>query len=1069
MRRQADALLQKPSTNDQVYTDLLTNGFEPISEKDYASEMEIDELFVRVDGDNRPFAKVYVLGREIVGLLDSGAQRTVLGIGCRKLIKDLKLKIFPTEVSLKTASGSPVEVEGYVHLPITFNDENKIIPALIAPGLKRRLILGYGDFWRSFGLQPTVQSDHIGMIEQLEDEEGGEETRGEDGEDDKELLTSEQKAQLEEVKKLFKIAVDGEVLDVTPLISHKIELRDEFQNSPPVRINPYPTSPEVQKKINRELDKMLCQKVIEPSKSDWALSTVPVIKPTGEVRLCLDARRLNDRTRRDAYPLPHQDRILSRLGSSRFLTTIDLTKAFLQIPLDPSSRKYTAFSVLGRGLFQFTRLPFGLVNSPATLARLMDEVLGYGELEPSVFVYLDDIVVVSSTFEAHLQSLTEVARRLRLANLSINLDKSKFCLRELPYLGYIISSDGLRPNPDRVEAIINYERPASLRALRRFLGMSNYYRRFIPRFSEISVPLTDLLRKKPKTIVWNPAAEKAFITMKECLIAAPVLANPNFRLAFQIQTDASDSAIAAILTQQHESGEKVVAYFSQKLSPAQQAYAASEKEGLAVLTAIDKFRPYIEGTRFVVITDASALTHIMKGKWRTSSRLSRWSIELQGYDFEIRHRRGRDNVIPDALSRSMEAASLEEGDAWYPTLYNKVLSDPDDCVDYKVEEGKLFKFVPSKTEVLDFGFEWKLCVPERSRDEVLRKEHDESFHVGYEKLLDKIRTRYYWPKMAVSIRKYVERCRTCKECKPATISQHPVMGNPRLASKPFQILAIDFIQSLPRSKSGHAHLLVLLDVYSKWTMLVPVRKISTDLVIKTLEELWFRRLSVPEILISDNATTFLSKSFQNFLTRYQVKHWANSRHHSQANPVERLNRSINACIRTYVRSNQRIWDTRISEVEYTLNNTTHSSTGLTPYMILHGHEIIASGAEHRRDPITVEMPEAERCQHKLKVDRQIQEIVSKNLVKAHDKSTRAYNLRFRKPAPVYQVGQKVYKRNFTLSSAGNSYNAKLGPAYTPCTVISRRGTSSYELLDEKGKNLGIFSSADLKPGVPDDN
>lgn len=1068
MRRQAEASTLNPSKDDRLYKDLLQNGYKPFSDDDYVPEVEVNELFVKVDGDNRPFAKVHVMGREMIGLLDSGAQRSILGIGCKKLVKSLNFKIFPTDVSLKTVSGTPVEVEGYVHLPVTFNDETKIIKALITPNLPRRLILGY-DFWRVFNLHPTVQFEHCELREEMEREGfGNEETREEEGGNEQELLTEEQKLKLEQVKQLFKFAIEGEVLGVTPLISHKIELKEEFEKAPLVRINPYPTSPAMQQKINHELDNMLRQKVIEPSKSDWALSTVPVLKPSGDVRLCLDARRLNDRTRRDAYPLPHQDRILSRLGSSRYLTTIDLTKAFLQIPLDPSSRKYTAFSVLGRGLFQFTRLPFGLVNSPATLARLMDEVLGYGELEPSVFVYLDDIVVVSSTFEAHIQSLTEVARRLRLANLSINLDKSKFCLRELPYLGYIISSDGLRPNPDRVSAIINYERPTSLRALRRFLGMSNYYRRFIPRFSEISAPLTNLLRKNPKTIVWNTTAEKAFLELKENLIAAPVLANPNFQLPFQVQTDASDSAIAAILTQQHESGEKVVAYFSQKLSPAQQAYAASEKEGLAVLSAINKFRPYIESTRFVVITDASALTHIMNGKWRTSSRLSRWSIELQGFDFEIRHRRGKDNVIPDALSRSIEIATLSEGDAWYSSLYDKVRSAPDENVDFKIEEGKLYKFVPSKTEVLDFRFEWKLCVPEKSRDEILRKEHDEAFHIGYEKLLDKIRTRYFWPKMATTIRRYVERRRTCKECKPTTISQHPVMGNPRLARKPFQMLAIDFIQSLPRSKAGHTHLLVLLDVFSKWTVLVPVRKIATDLIIKIIEEQWFRRFSVPEILISDNATSFLSNAFKDFLSRYQVKHWANSRHHSQANPVERLNRSINACIRTYVKTDQRLWDTRISEVEHTLNNTSHSSTGLTPYMIVFGHEIVSEGTEHLRDPDTSDVSESERAERKLKVDDQIQRIVRQNLAKAHDKSTRAYNLRFRKPAPVYQVGQNVYKRNFSQSVAGEAYNAKLGPAYTPCTVVSRRGTSSYELIDNQGKNLGIFSSADLKPGVPDE-
>ncbi|XP_055522915.1 uncharacterized protein LOC129717095 [Wyeomyia smithii] len=244
--------------------------------------------------------------------------------------------------------------------------------------------------------------------------------------------------------------------------------------------------------------------------------------------------------------------------------------------------------------------------------------------------------------------------------------------------------------------------------------MANYYRRFIPMFSEMSTPLTNLLRKKPKTIVWNDEAEKAFIRIKESLVTSPVLSNPDFDLPFEVQTD---------------------------LSPAQQAYAATEKEGLAVILAIEKFRPYIEGTHFVVITDASALTHIMKGKWRTSSRLSRWSIELQGYDLEIRHRRGRDNIIPDALSRAVEALEFKAGtdDNWYAGLLKRVEEAPDINLDYKIENGKLYKFVPTKTDVFDYRYEWKLCVPENFRYEILQTEHDNAFHIGYEKLLDKFK------------------------------------------------------------------------------------------------------------------------------------------------------------------------------------------------------------------------------------------------------------------------------------------------------------------------------------------
>lgn len=279
------------------------------------------------------------------------------------------------------------------------------------------------------------------------------------------------------------------------------------------------------------------------------------------------------------------------------------------------------------------------------------------------------------------------------------------------------------------------------------------------------------------------------------------------------------------------------------------------------------------------------------------------------------------------------------------------------------------------------------------------------------------------------------------------------------------MIAVDFIQSLPRSKSGNMHLFVILDLFSKWTALIPVKKISTELIVKILEEQWFRRYSVPEIIITDNATSFLSHDFKGFLEKYGVKHWANTRHHSQANPVERLNRSINACIRTYVKSDQRQWDTKISAIEHIINNTMHSSTSFTPYRILFGHEIVTTGEEHRRDPDTSEVSETARDEQRSKIDDSVYDLVRKHLEKAHDRSARAYNLRYQKPAPVYQVGQRVYKRNFAQSSAGDNYNAKLGPAYVPCTIVSRRGTSSYELADENGKNLGIFSAADIKPGI----
>lgn len=1023
-------------------------GCQPFTDVEYErTSEEVDELFINLQNDDRPFVQVTVFDLPITGLLDSGAHRSILGADAQHLIKLCQLKLLPTNVELVTASGQKLSVKGCVNLPISFNGTIKLVETLVVPNLKQKLILGL-DFWKAFQIVPSILPT---SVEELEIHTPALE------------LTPDQQSQLEEVKAQFKIAEEGR-LDTTSLICHRIEIAEDVRKKPAVRINPFPTSPKRQEQINKELDRMLEAGIIERSYSDWALRLVPVDKPDDSVRLCLDARQLNERTIRDSYPLPHADRILSRLGPCRYISTIDLSKAFLQIPLHPKSKKYTAFSVLGRGLFHFTRMPFGLVNSPATLSRLMDRVLGGGELEPKVFIYLDDIIIISDTFEEHLNLLREVARRLGQANLSINIEKSKFCVSEVPYLGYILSTNGLRPNPSRVEAIVNFERPTSLRSLRRFLGMCNYYRRFVAAYSEFVRPLTDLLKDKPKSVRWNESAEKAFIKTKELLISAPILTNPDFSKAFTIHCDASDTAIAGVLTQCHDGIDKPISYFSQKLSGAQQRYFATEKEALAVLNSIEKFRCYIEGSKFTVYTDASALTYILRSSWRTSSRLCRWSIELQRHDMVIKHRRGVDNVVPDALSRSVEELSTSTTNQdWYSSMIQKVQSEPERFKDFRIDKGILKKFVASPNDLLDYRFEWKVCIPPNMREKVLVEEHDDALHLGVDKTIAMVKKKYYWPRLSNDVRSHVLKCTICKQSKPPNRSQHPQMGRQRITTKPFQLVALDFIQSLPRSKSGNAHLLVIMDVFSKYCLLVPLRKISAPQVCQILEQNWFRRYSVPEYLISDNATTFISKDFKTLLDKYGIKHWKNSRHHSQSNPVERLNRTINACIRTYVRSDQKMWDTRVSEIEYALNNSPHGATGFSPYRILFGHEIVGKGDEHRMDKDEEEVSEEERVGRKLEIDRLIHNTVYKNLRKNYEKNAKIYNLRYKSSSPSYVIGQKVFKRNFKQSSAIDAYNAKFGPMYLPCTVIARVGTSSYEVADDQGKSLGIFSAADLKP------
>lgn len=300
----------------------------------------------------------------------------------------------------------------------------------------------------------------------------------------------------------------------------------------------------------------------------------------------------------------------------------------------------------------YKRMAFGLCNSGATLCRLIDDVIGC-DLEPNVFVYLDDIIISTETLDEHFKILKILGERISKAGLTISVEKSRFCTKELNYLGYVVTKEGIRPDNKKIEAILNYPQPKNVRDVRRLLGMAGWYRRFIKNFAIITAPLSDLLKKSKTKFNWGNKAENSFKNLKILLTSEPILANPNYDLPFIIQCDASDFGVGAVLVQGVGDVEKIVAYMSQKLSAAQRKYQTTERECLAVLMAIDKFRPYIEGTNFTVVTDHASLLWLQNLK-DPAGRVGRWALRLQSYDFKLVHRKGKFMVVPDALSRSVE-------------------------------------------------------------------------------------------------------------------------------------------------------------------------------------------------------------------------------------------------------------------------------------------------------------------------------------------------------------------------------------------------------------------------------
>ncbi|XP_078581557.1 uncharacterized protein LOC144864980 [Branchiostoma floridae x Branchiostoma japonicum] len=431
----------------------------------------------------------------------------------------------------------------------------------------------------------------------------------------------------------------------TTLTQHHIDTGD----ARPVRQRPYRVAQAHRETMRTELQKMEQMGVIEPSNSDWASPVVLVPKKDGSVRFCVDFRKVNAISRFDAYPIPRIDEMLDKLGKAKYITKMDLSRGYWQVPLTEESKRKTAF-VTAFGLYQFHTMPFGLHGAAATFQRLMDRVLrGTEEFADG---YIDDLDVFSEGWKDHLSHLREVLTRLREAGLTAKPKKCHIAMTRMPLLGHVVGGGQIRPDEEKVRAVKEFPRPETKSDVRTFLGLTGYYRRFVPGYATIATPLTDLTKKRqPQAVLWSEECERAFQVLKSHLCQEPVLKSPNFEETFILQTDASESGIGAVLTQISGNDEEhPVVYVSRKLLPRERNYSVPEKECLAIKYAVETLHYYLIGRKFVIMTDHHPLQWLDQMQHR-NQRLTRWSLCLQPYQFEVQHRPGRLHANADALSR----------------------------------------------------------------------------------------------------------------------------------------------------------------------------------------------------------------------------------------------------------------------------------------------------------------------------------------------------------------------------------------------------------------------------------
>lgn len=1009
--------------------------------------------------DERPYLEINILNQTFLGLLDSGSTKTILGSKGWSVISSMGVTLNKGEGFCTVANGQRCALIGSCTLPIRFKDKVVIVEVQVIPELPHVLILGW-DFWKLIGLVPVLKDWHF--LNSLSAVNAVEFLQGES------VLSTDQKTLMDSMlNRNFELM--GKSLGCSNRAEHVIK-----SDSAPIKQRYYRVSPVMQQYIDAELDEMLKLGVIESSNSPWSSPIVMVKKKDLSYRFCVDFRKLNSVTERDSYPIPMVADTLDKLRNAQFCSTLDIKSAYWQVPMAESSRPFTAFTVPNRGLFQFIRMPFGLHNAPATWQRLIDGVLGH-DLEPHVFVYLDDVVIVTRTFEQHLQVLEEVFRRLRDANLTVSITKCQFCRPQLKYLGYVIDKYGLHVDPSKVQAMLEIPSPTNVGDVRRFVGTCSWYRRFIPNFSTILAPITALLRKSTK-FCWTDECDESFRSVKELLVSAPVLSCPDYSLPFQIQCDASGFGIGAVLSQpQTEGGEKVISYLSRSLSRAERNYSTTERECLAVLWAVEKLRPYIEGISFTVVTDHHSLVWLQKLQ-DPIGRLARWSIRLQQFDFKIIHRKGSEHVVPDLLSRSVPMIDVLDiqgpiKDKWYLRMVSKVQKDPLKYRAWRVDNNQLFKYVQSEFPDLSHPSDsWKVVVPKEDRSKVVIAAHDPPTmgHMGVYKTYGRLCDKYYWPKMRNDVGKYVKKCRICLAHKPSTSKPVDMMVSHPKPGRPWEVISMDLMGPLPRSKRGNCYILVVTDYLSKFSLVFALRRSTADLIVRRVEDDVFLLFGVPRVVICDNGPQFKSKQFKHLCDSYECKIKFTPHYNPRSNPTERVNRTIKTMISMYVSDNHKVWDENLSKISCAIRSAKHETTTLSPFFVNFGRRMMLSGSDYEKNLSEVTPGTTLDDVSKNKAFNEIFKGVRKRLEAAGEYSANRYNLRRRYLE--FLPNQLVWRKNYVLSDASKYFASKLAPKYIGPFLITRRISPwSYELRDNDGNNKGVWNIKDLRANPTDED
>lgn len=714
-------------------------------------------------------------------------------------------------------------------------------------------------------------------------------------------------------------------------IEHHINLKEGTE---PVNIRPYRYAYFQKAEIEKQVQDMLNSGLIRSSTSPFSSPVLLVKKKDGSWRFCTDYRALNSVTIKDRFPIPTVDDMLDELHGAKYFTKLDLRAGFHQVRVHSADIPKTAFRT-HNGHYEYLVMPFGLCNAPSTFQAIMNSIFR-PYLRKFVLVFFDDILIYSPDWTTHLEHVHTVLQTLRQHQFTVKLSKCAFGLQEIEYLGHIVTPQGVKVDQNKISAMVNWPKPTNVSELRGFLGLTGYYRKFVRNYGLIAQPLTNLLKKGQ--FQWTDAADSAFQQLKSAMTATPILAMPNFDEIFIIESDASGDGIGAVLSQQG----RPIAFMSRALGNSKRSWSIYAKEMLAIIHAIQTWRPYLLGRKFIIHTDQRSLKHLLEQRVVTPEQ-QKWISKLLGYDYEILYKPGKENDAADALSRvsgspSLDALFVSQSPLW-DTIKKEAETHP-----YMIKIGKEATTTPGNPYRWQNGlvsYKNRIVVPPNSPliPQLLHEFHDSRLggHSGVLRTYKRIAQQFYWPSMYTTIKNYVAACEVCQRVKMETLSPAGLLQPLPIPCQIWDDITMDFIDGLPTS-NGKNSILVVVDRLSKSAHFIALsHPYSAKVVAEKFVDGIVKLHGMPRTIISDRDPIFVSHFWREFFKMSGTQLKMSSAYHPQTDgQSEVVNRCIEQYLRSFVYQQPRKWFSLLPWAEFWYNTTFHISTGMTPFQALYG-------------------------------------------------------------------------------------------------------------------------------------